>query len=98
MVLENNTLESPLEGKEIKPVNPKGNQYRIFIGRIDAGAEVPIFWLPDANSQLTGKVSCWEKLRAGEEGVTEDEMIEWHLDSVETSLSKFWEIVKERET
>ena len=54
MVLEK-TLESPLDSKEIKPVNPKGNQLYIFIGKTDAEAEAPILWLPDAKSQLTGK-------------------------------------------
>ena len=49
-------LESPLDSKEIKPVNPKGNQPWIFIGRTDAEAEAPILWPPDAKSQLTGKV------------------------------------------
>ena len=47
MVLEK-TVESPLNSKEIKPVNPKGNQPRIFIGRTDAEAETPILWPPDA--------------------------------------------------
>jgi len=54
VVLEK-TLEIPLDCKEIKPVNPKGNQPRIFTGRIDAEAEAPILWPPDAKSQLTGK-------------------------------------------
>ena len=54
MVLEK-TLESSLDCEEIKPVNPKGNQPCIFIGRTDAKAEVPILWLPDGKSQLTGK-------------------------------------------
>ena len=54
MVLEK-TLEIPLDCKEIKPVNPKGNQPRIFTGRIDAEAEAPILWPSDAKSQLTGK-------------------------------------------
>ena len=54
MVLEK-TLESSLDSKEIKPVNPKGNQLYIFIGKTDAEAEAPILWLPDAKSQLTGK-------------------------------------------
>ena len=54
MVLEN-TLESPLDCKEIKLVNPKGNQSWIFIGRTDAEAEAPILWSPDAKSQLIGK-------------------------------------------
>ena len=49
------TLESPLDSKEIKPVNPKENQSRIFIGRTDAEAEAPILWPPDAKSQLTEK-------------------------------------------
>ena len=51
------TLESLLDCKEIKPVNPKGNQPRISIGRTEAEAEAeaPILWLPDAKSQLTGK-------------------------------------------
>ena len=54
MVLEK-TLESSLDSKEIKPVNPKGNQLYIFIGKTDAEAEAPILWLPDVKSQLTGK-------------------------------------------
>jgi len=45
-------LESPLGSKEIKPVNPKGNQLGIFIGRTDAEAEAPILWPPDGKSQL----------------------------------------------
>ena len=44
------TLESPLDSKEIKTVNPKGNQPCIFIGRTDAEAEAPILWLPDGKS------------------------------------------------
>ena len=52
MVLKK-TLESPLDCKKIKPVNPKGNQPWIFTGKTDA--EAPILWLPDAKSQLTGK-------------------------------------------
>ena len=54
MVLEK-TLESPLDSKEIQPVNPKGKQSRIFIGRTDVEAEAPILWPPDVKSQLTGK-------------------------------------------
>ena len=44
------TFESPLNSKEIKPVNPKGNQPQIFIGRTEAEAEAPVFWPPDAKS------------------------------------------------
>ena len=54
MVLEK-TLESPLDNKEITTDNPKGNQPRIFIGRTDVEAEVPILWSPDVKSELTGK-------------------------------------------
>ena len=54
MVLEK-TLESPLESKEIKPVNPKGNQPLIFVAKTDAEAEAPILWPPDVKSRLTGK-------------------------------------------
>ena len=49
------TLESPLDFKEIKPVNPKGNQPGIFIGRTVAEAEAPILWPPDSKSQFIGK-------------------------------------------
>ena len=68
VVLEK-TLENPLDCKEIKPVNPKGNQSWIFIGRTKAEAEAPILWPPDAKNWLTGKSPwCWERLRAGGEG------------------------------
>ena len=49
------TLESPLDCKEIRPVNPKGNQPCIFIGRTDTEAESLILWLPDVKNQLIGK-------------------------------------------
>ena len=48
-------LESPLDSREIKPVNPKENQLRIFTGRTDAEDEAPVLWLPGGKSQLTGK-------------------------------------------
>ena len=54
VVLEK-TIESPLDCKDIKPINPKRNQSWIFIGRTDAEAEAPILWSPDAKSWLTGK-------------------------------------------
>ena len=60
MVLEK-TLESFLDSREIKPVNPKGNQPEIFIERTDAEAETPIFWPPDMKSQLIGKDPDAEK-------------------------------------
>ena len=57
----------PLDSKEIKPVNPKGNQPWIFIGRIYAEAAAPILWPPNVKSQFTWKSWCWERLRAGGE-------------------------------
>ena len=68
VVLEK-TLERPLDYKEIKPVNPKGNQLWIFIERTDAEAEAPTLWPPEAKSRLTGnRPWCWERLKAGGEG------------------------------
>ena len=61
-------LQSPLDSKKIEPVNPKGNQPWIFIGRTDYEAEAPILWPSDAKSWLIGKDWCWERLRAGGEG------------------------------
>ena len=52
---EEGLLKSSLDSKEMKPVNPKGNQTCIFIGRTDAEAIAPVLWPPDANSQLIGK-------------------------------------------
>ena len=73
------TLENPLDNKEIKPVNPKGNQPGIFIGRIDAEAKAPILWVLDAKSQLIGKdPDAGEDRRQEEKGTTEDEIAGWH--------------------
>ena len=62
LVLEK-ILESPLECKEIKPVNRKGNQSWIFIGKIDAEAEAPKLWPTDVKNWLIGKDWCWERLK-----------------------------------
>ena len=78
VVLEK-TLESPLDSKEIKPVNPKGNQPWIFIGRTDTEAEAPILCLLDMKSQLIGKDSdAGKNWRQEEKGATEDKMVRWH--------------------
>jgi len=75
MVLEK-TLESPLDCKEIQPVNPKGNQSWIFIGRSDAEAEDPILWLPDVKNWLVGKdPEAGKDWGQDEEEKTEDEMV-----------------------
>ena len=73
------TLESHLDCKEIKPVNPKGNQPWVFIGRTDAEAEFPILWPPDVKSQLIGKdPDAGKYWRQEEKGATEDEMVGCH--------------------
>ena len=78
MVLEK-TLESLLDSKEIRSVNPKGNQLWIFLGRNDAEAEAPIHWSPDTKSQLIGKDSdAGKDWRQEEKGTTEDELVGWH--------------------
>ena len=73
------TLENSLDGKEIKPINPKGNQLWILIGRTDAKAETPGLWSPDAKSQLIGKdPDAGKDWRQKEKGAEEDEMVRWH--------------------
>ena len=71
-------LESPLDWKEIKPVNPKRNQPCIFIGRTDAEAEAPILWPLDVKSRLIGKDFNAGKDWRQEKGTTEDETAGWH--------------------
>ena len=70
--------ESLLDCKEIKPVNPKGHQSWIFIGRTDAKAEAPILWPPDAKRWLIRKDPDAGKDRRQEKGTTEDKMVGWH--------------------
>ena len=78
VVLEK-TLESPLDCKEIKPVNPKGNQSWIFIGGTDAEAEAPVLWPPDVKSWLIGKdPDVGKDWRQEEKRMTEDKMVGWH--------------------
>ena len=72
------TLESPLDSKEIKSFNPKGNEPWIFIGRTDAEAETPILWPPDVKSRLTGKKPhAGKDWRQQKKGTTVDEMVIW---------------------
>ena len=73
------TLESPLDCKKIKPLNPKGNQSWIFIGRTDAEGETPILWPPDVKNRLIGKdPDAGKDWSQEEKGMTEDEMVGWH--------------------
>ena len=78
VVLEK-ALETPLDCKEIKPVNPRGNQSWIFIGRTNAEAETPILWPPDAKNWLIWKdPDAGKDWRQEEKGMTEDEIVGWH--------------------
>ena len=90
------TLESPLDSKEIKSVNPKGSQSWIFIGRTEA--EAPVLWLPDVKSWLTGRDpdagKDWEQ---EEKRVIEDEMVGWHHWLNGHEFAQTPEIVKDRE-
>ena len=70
--------ESPFDCKEIKPVNPKGNQSWIFFGRTNAEAEAPILWPPDVKNWLIGKDPDAGKDWRWEKGMTEDEMVGWY--------------------
>ena len=89
--------ECPLDSKEIKPVNPKENQPWIFIGRTDAKAEALMLWPPGAKSWLIGKdPDAGKDWGQKEKRATEDEMFGWITDSMDMSLSKLWEIVKDR--
>ena len=78
VVLEK-ALESPLDCKEFQPVNPKGNQSWILIGRTDAEAEAPTLCPPDVKNWLIIKVPDARKVwRQEEKGMTEEEMVGWH--------------------
>ena len=78
-VLLEKTLESPLDCKEIQPVNSKGNQSWISFGRPDAEAEIPTLWPPDAKNRFIGKdPDAGKDWRQEKKGTTEDEMVGWH--------------------
>ena len=72
------TRESPLDTKEVKPVNLEGTQPCILVGRTDAEAEAPVLWSSDANRQLIGKVPDTGKDREQQKRVSEDELAEQH--------------------
>ena len=91
------TLESPLHCKEIKPVNPKGNQLWVFIGRTDVESEAPILWSPDAKSLLIRRdPDVGKDCRQEEKGPTEDQMVGWYHRLTRHEFSQM-AMVKDRE-
>ena len=95
-VMLEKTPEIPLDCKEIKAVNPKGNQSWIFIGGTDAEVVVPILWSPV--SWLTGKdPDAGKDWRQEEKGTRENKMVGWYHHLKGCEFEQLWEMVKDRE-
>ena len=96
-VLLEKTPESPLDSKEIKPVDLKGNQPWRRIRRTGAEAKTPVFWPPNANWVIWKDCDVEKDWRWEEKGMTENEMVWWHHQLSGHSLSKLWKLVMDRE-
>ena len=97
VVLEK-TLESPLDCKEIQPVNPKGNKSGILIGRTDVEAETPILWPPDVKNWLIDKTLMLGRIEGRKKrGWQRMRLLDCIMDLMHMSLCKLWELVMDRE-